>query len=285
MRQPKRAPALISNKPGTLSSVRWRREPTSGSTPLAYGPDREAHRREWVKVTRSLHDALEETLGFMQRALDRIQASEAVEPELHDVRAYLLTSLSCLGRSLRLRPRSSLAARIAVRACPGFSTVPIRVREESASIKGPGTSGASSPSRRASCCKPNSSVASSLRWLCTAVTRSMRRRAVNARLCPEIVNTNLATTIAVARFGPPPATAAQAPRHCGGTWLRKGGVKRVIMREPSRSDRRVVCHQQQRLDDRPLGVGQLVTARRAHQGSSQNLESLFASRRYAFMSW
>src|SRR5215207_6322681 len=63
MRQPKRAPALISNKPGTLSSVRWRREPTSGSTPLAYGPDREAHRREWVKVTRSLHDALEETLG------------------------------------------------------------------------------------------------------------------------------------------------------------------------------------------------------------------------------
>jgi hypothetical protein len=73
-----------------------------------------------VKVTRSLHDALEETLGFMQRALDRIQAGEAVEPELHDVRAYLLTSLSCLGRSLRLRPRSSLAARIAVRACPGF---------------------------------------------------------------------------------------------------------------------------------------------------------------------
>ena len=22
----------------------------------------------------------------------------------------------------------------------------------------------------------------------------------------------------------PPATAAQAPRHCGGTWLRKGGM-------------------------------------------------------------
>ena len=43
--------------------------------------------------------------------------------------------------------------------------------------------------------------------------RPMRRRAVNARLCPLIVKTNLATTIAVARFGPPPATAAQAPRH------------------------------------------------------------------------
>src|SRR5215207_2644681 len=98
MRQPKRAPALISNKPGTLSSVRWRREPTSGSTPLAYGPDREAHRREWVKVTRSLHDALEETLGFMQRALDRIQAGEAIEAELHNVRAYLLNILELVDR-------------------------------------------------------------------------------------------------------------------------------------------------------------------------------------------
>ena len=49
------------------------------------------------------------------------------------------------------------------------------------------------------------------------------------RLCPEIVNTTRATTIAVARFGPPPATAAQAPRHWGGIALRKGGLKRVIM--------------------------------------------------------
>ena len=63
-----------------------------------------------------------------------------------------------------------------------------------------------------------------------AVTTSTRRRAVKARLGPEIVNTSRATTMAVARFGPPPATAAQAPRHCGGTWLRKGGMKRVIMR-------------------------------------------------------
>ena len=63
-----------------------------------------------------------------------------------------------------------------------------------------------------------------------AVTTSMRRSAVKARLCPLIVNTSLATTMAVARFGPPPATAAQAPRHCGGTWLRKGGLKRVITR-------------------------------------------------------
>src|SRR3954466_1907909 len=44
-------------------------------------------------MTRSLHDALEETLGFIQRALDRIQAGEAVEPELRNVRAYLLNIL------------------------------------------------------------------------------------------------------------------------------------------------------------------------------------------------
>ena len=53
-------------------------------------------------------------------------------------------------------------------------------------MSGPGTapSGASSSSRRASCCKPNSSVASSFMWLCEAVTTSMSRRAVKARLCP-----------------------------------------------------------------------------------------------------
>ena len=93
-------------------------------------------------------------------------------------------------------------------------------------MRGPGTapSGACSSSRRASCCKANSRVASSFMWLWEAVTMSTRRRAVKARLCPEIVNTSLVTTTAVARLGPPPATAAQAPRHCGGTWLRKGGV-------------------------------------------------------------
>src|SRR5215207_3893752 len=41
---------------------------------------------------------------------------------------------------------------------------------------------------------------------------------------------------------------------------------------------------QQRLDDRPLKVGQLVTTRSAHQGSSQNLESCEARARYNFMS-
>ena len=34
-------------------------------------------------MTRSLHDALEETLGFVQRALDRIRAGDNAEAELH----------------------------------------------------------------------------------------------------------------------------------------------------------------------------------------------------------
>jgi hypothetical protein len=97
-------------------------------------------------------------------------------------------------------------------------------------MRGPGKAPSGASSSRASCCKANSRVASSLMWLWEAVTMSTRRSAVNALLCPEIVNTRRATTMAVARFGPPPATAAQAPRHCGGTWLRNGGLKRVIMR-------------------------------------------------------
>jgi|SRR3954447_17888921 hypothetical protein len=49
-------------------------------------------------MTRALHDALEETLGFIQRALDRIQAGDAVEAELHNVRAYLLNILELVDR-------------------------------------------------------------------------------------------------------------------------------------------------------------------------------------------
>src|SRR3954451_15301187 len=111
------------------------------------------------------------------------------------------------------------------------STVPSRVRAESASTSGPGKAPSvwSSASRRASCCRAYSSMASSLRCRCVAVTRSMRRRAVKARIGPEIVNARRATAMAVARFGPPPATAAQAPRHCGGLSVRKGGFTRMIM--------------------------------------------------------
>jgi hypothetical protein len=41
-------------------------------------------------MTRSLHHALEETLGVIQRALDRVRVGENAQAELHNVRAYLL---------------------------------------------------------------------------------------------------------------------------------------------------------------------------------------------------
>ena len=69
-------------------------------------------------MTRSLHDALEETLGFIQRALDRIQAGEAVEAELHNG-APICTRRSCasatvsdLGKAERAGARDR--ARLAV---------------------------------------------------------------------------------------------------------------------------------------------------------------------------
>jgi hypothetical protein len=49
-------------------------------------------------MTRSLHDALEETLGLIQRALDGIRAGEGAEAELHNVRAYLLNILELVER-------------------------------------------------------------------------------------------------------------------------------------------------------------------------------------------
>jgi hypothetical protein len=49
-------------------------------------------------MARPLHDALEETLGFIQRALDRIVAGEGVEAELHNVRAYLVNILELVER-------------------------------------------------------------------------------------------------------------------------------------------------------------------------------------------
>ena len=49
-------------------------------------------------MTRSLHDALEETLGLVQRALDRIRAGDNAENELHNVRAYLVNILELVER-------------------------------------------------------------------------------------------------------------------------------------------------------------------------------------------
>jgi hypothetical protein len=49
-------------------------------------------------MTRSLHHAVEETLGVIQRALDRVRAGENAQAELHNVRAYLLNILELVER-------------------------------------------------------------------------------------------------------------------------------------------------------------------------------------------
>src|SRR5215204_6422432 len=49
-------------------------------------------------MSRSLHDALDETLVFIGRALDRIRAGDGAESELHDVRAYLVNILELIER-------------------------------------------------------------------------------------------------------------------------------------------------------------------------------------------
>jgi hypothetical protein len=51
-------------------------------------------------MPRSLQDALEETLGFIKRALDHIGAAEGAEAELHNVRAYLLNILELVLRAI-----------------------------------------------------------------------------------------------------------------------------------------------------------------------------------------
>src|SRR5215216_286445 len=49
-------------------------------------------------MTRSLHEVLDETLAFVERALDRIRAGEGAEAELHNVRAYLVNVLDLVDR-------------------------------------------------------------------------------------------------------------------------------------------------------------------------------------------
>jgi hypothetical protein len=49
-------------------------------------------------ICRSLHDPLDETLGFIGRALDRIRAGDGAESELHNVRVYLVNILELIER-------------------------------------------------------------------------------------------------------------------------------------------------------------------------------------------
>ena len=66
-------------------------------------------------ISRSLHDALDETLGFIGRALDRIRAGDGAESELHNVRVYLVNILELIERD----PRSETRWR---RCSPGVPT-------------------------------------------------------------------------------------------------------------------------------------------------------------------
>jgi hypothetical protein len=47
---------------------------------------------------KSLATALEETLGFIERALERVRADENAEAELHNVRAYFINVLELVER-------------------------------------------------------------------------------------------------------------------------------------------------------------------------------------------
>jgi len=58
-------------------------------------------------MTRSLHDALEETLGYIQRSLDCIRAGESAHAELHNVRAYLVNILDLVERDPGIDAASS----------------------------------------------------------------------------------------------------------------------------------------------------------------------------------
>src|SRR3954468_16976051 len=49
-------------------------------------------------MTSPLHDAVDETLGFIDQALERIRAGEGSELELQNVRAYLLNILELVER-------------------------------------------------------------------------------------------------------------------------------------------------------------------------------------------
>ena len=49
-------------------------------------------------MTKTLAEALEETLGFMDRALSKIEQREGAEAEAHNLRAYLLNALDLVER-------------------------------------------------------------------------------------------------------------------------------------------------------------------------------------------
>jgi hypothetical protein len=89
-------------------------------------------------MSRSLHHVLDETLGFIERALDRIRAGDGAEPELHKVRADLVNILELIERD----PRSETRWR---RCSPG---VPTKARAWLACSTGLGSSSRASGQSR-----------------------------------------------------------------------------------------------------------------------------------------
>ena len=73
----------------TVGGVKLRRSPRGGRVPDQLNAEKDG----LTTVPRSLHDALDETLGFVERAVDGIRNGDSAEAELHNVRAYLVNIL------------------------------------------------------------------------------------------------------------------------------------------------------------------------------------------------
>ena len=70
-------------------------------------------------MTRSLQDALDETIAFIERALGRIRADEGAEAELHNLRAYLVNVLDLVERDPGIEAASDDLYAVAKRLVDG----------------------------------------------------------------------------------------------------------------------------------------------------------------------
>ena len=75
-------------------------------------------------MTRSLHDALDETIAFIERALGRIRADEGAEAELHNLRAYLVNVLDLVERDPGIEAASDDPYAVARRVAEGSDKGP-----------------------------------------------------------------------------------------------------------------------------------------------------------------
>jgi len=75
-------------------------------------------------MTRSLHDALDETIALIERALGRIRADEGAEAELHNLRAYLVNVLDLVERDPGIEAASDDLYAVARRVAEGSDKGP-----------------------------------------------------------------------------------------------------------------------------------------------------------------